>query len=338
MIVYSVGPRTEVKEVSGVKLQYIRPLTPFPWRHLEFQIRAISYMRTLSNGGDIAYFHGQPEGGLLSHFLAAKKFLWYDFYQFRGCNIGFLYHFYGHLLKQFDLLLAVSNYCKYESQGFWKLPPEKVEVVYNGVSLEQFHPDEELGLRMRRKFGISKMVVLYVGRVCRQKGSDVLIEAMQYLGSKREDVQLVVAGPIAQFGNIIDRERWVERIREVGGIYLGPIEENEISAIYNMADVFVIPTREFEMFGMAAIEAQACGKPVVSSDHGGLMESVPEACGGRFQVGDSEMLANKVAHLLSDSNLYQRCSHNAFLNASTYSWENICIKLEEVYRRRCAKL
>ena len=47
-----------------------------------------------------------------------------------------------------------------------------------------------------------------------------------------------------------------------------------------------MPTREFEMFGMAAVEALACGKPVVASDHGGLKETVPDACGGRFTPGN----------------------------------------------------
>ena len=64
------------------------------------------------------------------------------------------------------------------------------------------------------------------------------------------------------------------RISEVGGIYLGPVQEKDLAATYNLCDVFVMPTRSIEMFGMAALEAQACGKPVVCSQHGGLPEVI----------------------------------------------------------------
>jgi hypothetical protein len=117
-------------------------------------------------------------------------------------------------------------------------------------------------------------VVLYVGRVCNQKGSDVLLEAVRALHERRSDLQLVIAGPVGQFGMKADPDLWVERIKGVGGVYLGAVEESRIAAIYNLTDVFVMPTR--------IAEAQACGKPFVANDCGGLREVVPTNCGGRF--------------------------------------------------------
>src|SRR5207244_1408501 len=104
------------------------------------------------------------------------------------------------------------------------------------------------------------------------------------------------------------------------GLYLGAVEESRLRAVYNLADVFVMPTRKSEMFGMAAVEAQACGKPVIASDHGGLQEVVPEDCGARFPVGNAEKLADEIEKLIDDPSLYASCSANALRNAAKYAW------------------
>jgi glycosyltransferase involved in cell wall biosynthesis len=331
--IYSLGHEPERREFSGVNVHFLKCSTPLPWRHLEFQLHVARYLRRSANELDVVYFHSQPEGALLNNRRRPKSFLWYDFYHFRRSHLRLFYHSCRYCLSKFDLLLPVSTYCKFVSQPYWNLPPEKFAVVYNGVNLVQFRPDGCKSLLLRKKLRISKRVLLYVGRLCRQKGTDVLLEAMRRLNSRRSDLQLVAAGPIEHFGNKADPEKWSQQMHEAGAIYLGPVEEDELSAVYNLADVFVMPTRELEMFGMAAVEAQACGKPVVASDHGGLKETVPETCGLRFPVGDPKALANEVERLLDDPGLYGRCARNAIANASTYNWNNICDRLEELYSR-----
>jgi glycosyltransferase involved in cell wall biosynthesis len=328
--VYSVGDRTETRQRAGVGYHFVKCRTRLPWKHLEFQYQAVRQMKHTAPD-DILHFHSQPEGGFLSTRLPGKKVLSYDYYAFRGGRSTPLYHLYKHVFRYYDLLLPCSNYCLEESRNFWRLPQDKLKVLYNGVNTRQFRPDPTAAARERRALGIDKRVVLYVGRVCEQKGSDVLLEAAGALRG-RKDVQLVIAGPIGQFGLRGDQEHWADRIRAVGGVYLGAVEESRLAAIYNLADIFVMPTRVLEMFGMAAVEAQACGKPVVASDCGGLREVVPEGCGARFPVGNAERLTDAVERLLDDDAYYAACAAGALRNAAKYDWGRICDSLEEIYR------
>src|SRR5260370_17925735 len=111
--------------------------------------------------------------------------------------------------------------------------------------------------------------------------------------------RLVVAGPPGQFGRT-EGIPLTSRIAQVGGLYLGAVDESDLSAVYNMCDVFVMPTREYEMFGMAAAEAQACGKPVVCTRHGGLVEVVSERTGRYFPPGHAADLPATLQDFLTD--------------------------------------
>jgi glycosyltransferase involved in cell wall biosynthesis len=331
VVVYSVGEKTETQQVAGVEIRHIRCVSTHPWLQYEFQVRALADLRK-DQCVEILHFHGQPAGAFLSGAFRAKKLLSYDYFYFgRGMKTPF-YPLYKRLLERFDLLMPCSDYCMRESAIYWQLPANKIQVLYNGVNTHQFHPDAILGEVERKALGINKRTVLYVGRVCEQKGSDVLIKAFQLLIRKRHDVQLVIAGPIAKFGNMPTANPWIERIKQVGGLYLGAVEESRLSAIYNLADIFIMPTSEYEMFGMAAVEAQACGKPVIASDHGGLKETVPEKCGARFPIGDFEELAKKIEMLLDDHELYASCAEYAVQNASRFDWSHIYSRLDELYR------
>lgn len=328
--VYSVGDETETRSVNGVTYHFIKCRSKLPLKHIEFQYRIAKALKRKPKG-DVLHFHSQPEGAAMSTFVSAKKILQYDFYYFRGGPKSPLYPIYKHALRRFDLLLPCSEFCLGESQSYWKLPTNKLKVLHNGVNVTQFQPDPTANARERQTLGIDKRVILYVGRVCEQKGSDVLLEAMKKLKDRRHDCQLVIAGPIGQFGLKDDPENWQERIKNVGGIYLGAVAESRLADIYNLADVFVMPTRIYEMFGMAAVEAQACGKPVVASDCGGLREVVPNDCGARFPVGDSTQLANEIEKLIDDPTRYAACAENAVKNAAKYDWKNICDTLDVLY-------
>jgi glycosyltransferase involved in cell wall biosynthesis len=211
-----------------------------------------------------------------------------------------------------------------------------LSVLPNGVNRQQFFPDHEARLTIRDELGLGDApVLLYVGRVCEQKGTDTLLSAYKHLLVQLPDARLVIAGPIEQFsysdGTAPRDAEWRRRMDLEGAIYLGRVHEKRLLGVYNMADVFVMPTRELEMFGMAAIEAQACGVPVLASDHGGLRETVPDECGGRFPVGDAGALAAAARALLSDPTARAAKARAAVANAARYGWGTVASTLDDFY-------
>lgn len=271
-----------------------------------------------------------PEGVWFTRKIDAVKFLSYDYFHSRRWDRRPAYNLYRSLIQAYDRLLPVSQFCLESSRAFWKIDAHRMRVLYNGVNLDQFAQDDNAGQARRQHLGIKDApVVLYVGRVCEQKGTDVLLDAFEPLKRRLRDVQLVVAGPAGQFGNN-GASPLTERIKQVGGRYLGAVEEADLAATYNLASVYVMPTRRDEMFGMAAAEAQACGKPVICSRQGGLPEVVPETSGLHFPAGDAAALEAHLERLLEDRDLYQRLAACARPNAERFSWAAIndeCLRL-----------
>jgi glycosyltransferase involved in cell wall biosynthesis len=209
-----------------------------------------------------------------------------------------------------------------------------VEVLPNGVDVDQFSPHPEDAARERG--GIDGPVVLYLGRICKQKGTDTLLAAAERLRERGDRANVVLAGPVGGF-DAGDRQRetaeWERRIAAAGARWLGQVADSRLAGLLTMADVFVMPTRELEMQGMAALEAQACGTPVIASDHGGLPETVPDGCGVLFEPGDSDALAEAVARLLTDHDARAAYSAAALEHARTLSWGRIADRLMLLYER-----
>jgi glycosyltransferase involved in cell wall biosynthesis len=335
VVAYSVGPSDKETQFEGVTVRWVRCRTPMPWRHGEYLARLATIIRR-SPRPSVLTFHGQPEGALLGKLFGLPSALVYDYFLYPGGRYPILHDLYRRMLQSFDLLLPCSVYCMEESVAHWDLDRANTSVLYNGVNLAQFKPDERLGAAEKRRLGLEGPIVLYVGRVNRQKGTDLLLRSWADLRPHLEGATLVIAGPISQFGAPTPREekeRWANKIAEVGGRYLGPVDESRLAGVYNMADVFVMPTRESEMFGMAAVEAQACGVPVVASDHGGLRETVPQGCGSRFPTGNASALGEQLNRLLADPALRASCSEAAVENAKQYSWDRIARVLDDTYAR-----
>jgi glycosyltransferase involved in cell wall biosynthesis len=325
VIVYSGGEETGWREYRGVSIRYLSgSRAEFALHFIKDVVRRKPRVMHVHNRAEIAWlaktaglgptllscdYHFEP-WRRFAHLRKVSKAVW------RQC------------LLACDRIAPVSDYCRGVYHAYWNLPDGKLTPIPNGVDCARFHPDAALHTEWRARLGLDgRPMILYVGRLCEQKGTDLLIAAYRML--KRPAV-LVVAGPCERFGQT-QIGALVAQVREAGGIYLPPLDDADMPGIYNACDIFVMPTRELEMFGMAAVEAQACGKPVVASDHGGLRETVPETAGARFRTGDATDLAAHLEALLDKPDLLGTLGAGARENAARYDWLRIAQRCQEVY-------
>jgi glycosyltransferase involved in cell wall biosynthesis len=322
-----------------MRVDYLATRSAGRWAHLEYQIRAITRIRRSHRDADVVHFHSEPEGALLSSGLRAMRVLSYDNFYFRGGRDSRLYPLFRRALLTYDLLLPCSEYCEHASTAYWHLPADHTRVLVNGVNLEQFRPDSEAAERERTRVAPGDKVVVYLGRVCNQKGTDTLLQAYAKACQMLPQTTLLIAGPIDEFEDTsssrVEKE-WRSRMQDAGATYLGAVHEDRLPGLLNLADVFVMPTRVREMFGMAALEAQACGTPVIASDHGGLREVVPDDAGRRFPPGDAGALAELLGQILSDDALRDILGRGAAENAQRYGWDRVAAEFEAIYSTHIA--
>ena len=325
VLVYSGGAETGWDEHRGVRIRYLAGgRAEFAAAFVRDAARRCPRVIHVHNRAEIAWlaraarlaptvlscdYHFEP-WRRFAYLRGGSKALW------RRC------------LLAADRVAPVSEYCRALHRDYWQLPEGKLDLIPNGVDIERFHPDAALGAEWRARSGVDgQPVILYAGRLCEQKGTDVLLAAYRMLQRR---AALVVAGPCERFGRT-EQSALAEAVRAAGGAYLPPLDDADMPGLYNACDVFVMPTRELEMFGMAAVEAQACGKPVVASDHGGLRETVPESAGMRFHVGQAAELAACLEWLLDQAGERQALGAGARENAIRYAWPRIVKRCEEVY-------
>lgn len=193
--VYAAGQENMAEQLGGFELRTVRCLTSGPVRRLEFLVRATADLRR--RRPDLVHFHGIPEGAVAMRGVCPTV-MQYDFYIFMRGRFKALYR---RALRKFDRLLPVSRYCQRAAIEYWDIPQVPNQVLYNGVNVEQFSPDPAAGSAMRARYGIDDApVMLYVGRVCEQKGTDTLLGAYELLRARMPRTRLVVAGPPGQFG------------------------------------------------------------------------------------------------------------------------------------------
>jgi glycosyltransferase involved in cell wall biosynthesis len=232
------------------------------------------------------------------------------------------------------ILVSSFDYAKNSSlRNLFRAHPERVEELPFGVDTDVFSP----GPNRRERFLIPEgsRVVLFVGGLDRAhafKGIDELLTAFSKL-----DVHdhLLVVGE----GDL--RPSYEERARSLGVAnrvhFLGKLDQESLVDAYRTADVFALPsTSAAEAFGLVALEAQACGVPVVASDLPGVRTVVKRDETGRLvPPGDIDLLMTALRDLLDDPQARESMSKAARKHAEQYSWERHVERLREIYRGVC---
>jgi glycosyltransferase involved in cell wall biosynthesis len=194
-------------------------------------------------------------------------------------------------------------------------------VMPNGVDLGRFRP------LPRSQVG---HVILFVGRLVPQKGVDVLLRAFATVLRKCPGIRLVIAGDGYQ-------RLYLERLSRHLGLpphveFLGWQTGPALARLYQAAEIVVVPSM-YEPFGLVALEAMACGRPVVASRTGGLAEVVADGSTGYLvPPGDYLSLAQRMAQLLLEPARAAAMGQAARQEAMRYRWERIAELTHDLYR------
>lgn len=225
-------------------------------------------------------------------------------------------------------------------EWLYKVDVSKTRVIPPGVDLSQFYPIPVDEARLFIGRAPDDRIILFVGRIEPLKGLDTLLRAVACLRLRdlKEPMQLVVIGGDPDAAPE-DMDAEMARLQKmctdltVGKMvaFLGKRSQDTLPYYYSAADVLVMPSH-YESFGMVALEAMACGTPVVASQVGGLAFLVQDGVTGyTVPESDDQALCERLTAILGDPGLRRKLGLNAASEARAYSWDKIAGQILAVY-------
>jgi D-inositol-3-phosphate glycosyltransferase len=248
------------------------------------------------------------------------------------------------VLEKSDRIVAATVAELAQLQWLYQADPRKIKVIPPGVDTTHFYP---IPLDEAKDFvGIppDHRLLLYVGRIEPLKGIDTLIKSIALIrdrGILEKHCCLYVS--IIGGDNQEDQEkmsdemsRLVDLSEEYGLVdlvtFLGSRDQETLPYYYSAAEAVIMPSH-YESFGMVALEAMACGVPVVASEVGGLAFLVQDGITGfHFPAEDPKALSEKLIMLIEDAELRKRMSNKAAEVAKEYGWRKIAAQILELYQ------
>ena len=252
------------------------------------------------------------------------------------------------LLNEADCVIAATVAEKAQIQWLYQADVNKIGIIPPGVDLSRFYPIP--GDEAKEVIGIPPcdQVLLYVGRIEPLKGIDTLIEAIAYMregdGSGEISFCLAIIGgdPDSTPEEQSAEMRRLKELCHLHGLddlvtFLGKRDQDLLPYYYSAAEAVVVPSH-YESFGMVALEAMACGTPVVASQVGGLAYLVQDGVTGyTVPSNDVQALAGRLADLIQDSSLRSQLGKQAADLAQDFSWEIIARRIRDQYQELISK-
>jgi D-inositol-3-phosphate glycosyltransferase len=231
---------------------------------------------------------------------------------------------------------AICVSCVEEEQQFRRLygdPNGRIEIIAPGVEHAFFAPGERSGARSALDIANEVPVVLFVGRIQPLKGPDMAIRALHAL--RRPEAQLLIVGGASGAEGDVEVARAHQLVDELGlhdqVRFVPPQPHHILSTYYRAADVVIVPSRS-ESFGLVALEAAACGIPVVASAVGGLQSLVDHGDTGYLIARrDPALFAEAIGRILDDPLLAASMSVRAAARAKRYTWGFAAARLRRMY-------
>jgi D-inositol-3-phosphate glycosyltransferase len=246
------------------------------------------------------------------------------------------------LMRAADAVVAATPVDLRHMVELYGADPARITVIPPGVDLELFRPIPQAEALAHLGDGPEHRMVLFVGRMDPVKGLDTLVHAMSLLLERHPDWRngaclCIVGGDKPDDPASMDAT--VRRIDEMRAAldmtdfvtFLGPQSQQDLLYYYSGAQVVVVPSR-YESFGMVALEAMACGAPVIASDVGGLSTLVRDGRTGYLVPdGDVAALADRIERLFDNRILRNELGAQSVAMAEAYGWPVIAERIEALY-------
>lgn len=265
----------------------------------------IGRLRAVIAEQSIDIVHARSRAPAWSAEAAAKRAGVHFMTTFHGTySIGMsLKRIYNAVMTRGERVIAISNFIADHMKQTYRVDPGKIRVIHRGVDTNQFDParvSQERIIKLANQWRLpeDRHIVLLPGRLSPWKGHEVLIEALARL--RRKDLFVILLGVGGGHRKLREEiEGTILRARMEGSVRL--IDEcRDMPAAYMLADIVVAPSTRPEAFGRIAIEAQAMGRPIITTDHGGGRESVIKGDAGILvPPGDVGALAAAITQIVA---------------------------------------
>jgi len=228
-------------------------------------------------------------------------------------------------------VIAISRQVASDAMALYDIPPERVKLIMNGFDESIFHTMNLDRAKVLRSFGIDNLpevVITFVGKLTSFKGVDVLLEAASIYESRLGDAMTLIVGD----GDLHDRLLSQSKSLGLKDVrFLGHQPQPKIARLLNISNLSVVPSR-VEPFGLVAVEALACGTPVIATNEGGLVDFVDERVGWLVDVDDPDQLSDAIIEAIRSDAKTNKGPVAASYAIESFSWSQQVDKMISVYR------
>lgn len=230
-------------------------------------------------------------------------------------------------IKKASKILTVSQNTKKDLIKYFKVNPDKIEVIYIGAGEEFKEEKEEEYSYLYKKYNINKKdkILMYVGNLKPHKNLEKLLEAFSLLDNKEKYKLLLVGKAFSNYSNIIKREEEL-KIKDYI-IHTGVVDQKELVDLYNLTDLFIFPSL-YEGFGLPVIEALACATPVIASN----VSSIPEVGGKEIGYFDprNEKEIKKQIEKYTNKKITKEEKEKYINRAKFFDWKKTASKTKKI--------
>ncbi|MCK4978932.1 MAG: glycosyltransferase family 4 protein [Candidatus Delongbacteria bacterium] len=226
-------------------------------------------------------------------------------------------------------IITISRQVHNDTLELYDIPKEKLALNPNGFDNEIFRVKNTDKLSLKKKFHLEQYskIVSFVGKFTDFKGIDVLINAAKLVTEKIPRIAFALAGDgvLRKDMELLGLDLALNNI-----YFLGHQDQDSVADLYNLAEVSVVPSR-IEPFGLVAIEALACGTPVVATNAGGLPDFINDKVGQLVQMENVEKLAEAIIEELLNKTKATKGIYAAEYALKNYSWGKSIEKVINLY-------